>query len=175
MYKYIIHEDSVPLNNNNVIQEDTYEWALKSWSQCSRPCAGGNVYTLLGYSNIFPSAALPLTTGIFTFGNLQWLSLLRWMRDFVLPSQIVQRLLKAGSLHYTPCFSFILSTFQDSNTLNMGVVKKVTAKWCTEATVTSTRNPNLFAGCVTYRTVHSHSKLILHFFLTPNHNNGYLQ
>lgn len=41
MYKYIIHEDSVPINNNNVIQEDTYEWALKSWSQCSRPCAGG--------------------------------------------------------------------------------------------------------------------------------------
>lgn len=41
MYKYIIHEDSVPVNNNNVIQEDTYEWALKSWSQCSRPCAGG--------------------------------------------------------------------------------------------------------------------------------------
>lgn len=42
MYKYIIHEDSVPVNNNNVIQEDTYEWALKSWSPCSKPCAGGN-------------------------------------------------------------------------------------------------------------------------------------
>lgn len=41
MYKYIIHEDSVPVNNNNVIQEDTYEWALKSWSPCSKPCAGG--------------------------------------------------------------------------------------------------------------------------------------
>ncbi|XP_077087673.1 A disintegrin and metalloproteinase with thrombospondin motifs 3 isoform X5 [Siphateles boraxobius] len=48
MYKYIIHEDSVPLNNNNVIQEDTYEWALKSWSQCSRPCAGGFQYTKYG-------------------------------------------------------------------------------------------------------------------------------
>ncbi|KAK9974429.1 hypothetical protein ABG768_022529 [Culter alburnus] len=48
MYKYIIHEDSVPLNNNNVIQEDTYEWALKSWSQCSKPCAGGFQYTKYG-------------------------------------------------------------------------------------------------------------------------------
>ncbi|XP_051525659.1 A disintegrin and metalloproteinase with thrombospondin motifs 3-like [Myxocyprinus asiaticus] len=48
MYKYIIHEDSVPINNNNVIQEDMYEWALKSWSQCSRPCAGGFQYTKYG-------------------------------------------------------------------------------------------------------------------------------
>uniref|UniRef100_W5KYR4 ADAM metallopeptidase with thrombospondin type 1 motif, 3 n=1 Tax=Astyanax mexicanus TaxID=7994 RepID=W5KYR4_ASTMX len=48
MYKYIIHEDSVPINNNNVIQEDTYEWALKSWSQCSRPCDGGYQYTKYG-------------------------------------------------------------------------------------------------------------------------------
>ncbi|XP_028824055.1 A disintegrin and metalloproteinase with thrombospondin motifs 3 isoform X3 [Denticeps clupeoides] len=48
MYKYIIHEDSVPLNNNNVIQEDTYEWALKSWSPCSRPCSGGFQYTKYG-------------------------------------------------------------------------------------------------------------------------------
>ncbi|XP_076587854.1 A disintegrin and metalloproteinase with thrombospondin motifs 3 [Chaetodon auriga] len=48
MYKYIIHEDSVPVNNNNVIQEDTYEWALKSWSPCSKPCAGGFQYTKYG-------------------------------------------------------------------------------------------------------------------------------
>ncbi|XP_055080258.1 A disintegrin and metalloproteinase with thrombospondin motifs 3 isoform X1 [Periophthalmus magnuspinnatus] len=48
MYKYIIHEDSVPINNNNVIQEDTYEWALKSWSQCSKACAGGYQYTKYG-------------------------------------------------------------------------------------------------------------------------------
>ncbi|XP_075903170.1 A disintegrin and metalloproteinase with thrombospondin motifs 3 isoform X2 [Nelusetta ayraudi] len=47
-YKYIIHEDSVPVNNNNVIQEDTYEWALKSWSPCSKPCAGGYQYTKYG-------------------------------------------------------------------------------------------------------------------------------
>uniref|UniRef100_A0A8C4ZHR6 ADAM metallopeptidase with thrombospondin type 1 motif, 3 n=1 Tax=Gadus morhua TaxID=8049 RepID=A0A8C4ZHR6_GADMO len=48
MYKYIIHEDSVPINNNNVILEDTYEWALKSWSPCSKPCAGGFQYTKYG-------------------------------------------------------------------------------------------------------------------------------
>ncbi|XP_072243441.1 A disintegrin and metalloproteinase with thrombospondin motifs 3 [Leuresthes tenuis] len=48
MYKYIIHEDSVPVNNNNVIQEDSYEWALKSWSPCSKPCAGGFQYTKYG-------------------------------------------------------------------------------------------------------------------------------
>ncbi|KAF3851431.1 hypothetical protein F7725_013203 [Dissostichus mawsoni] len=48
MYKYIIHEDSVPVNNNNVIQEETFEWALKSWSPCSKPCAGGFQYTKYG-------------------------------------------------------------------------------------------------------------------------------
>ncbi|XP_023614428.1 A disintegrin and metalloproteinase with thrombospondin motifs 3 [Myotis lucifugus] len=50
-YKYIIHEDSAPtINNNNVIQEelDTFEWALKSWSQCSKPCGGGFQYTKYG-------------------------------------------------------------------------------------------------------------------------------
>ncbi|XP_056423957.1 A disintegrin and metalloproteinase with thrombospondin motifs 3 isoform X2 [Hyla sarda] len=50
-YKYIIHEDSLPsIHNNNVLQEelDTYEWALKSWSQCSKPCGGGFQYTKYG-------------------------------------------------------------------------------------------------------------------------------
>ncbi|XP_053559303.1 A disintegrin and metalloproteinase with thrombospondin motifs 3 [Bombina bombina] len=50
-YKYIIHEDSVPtINNNNVLQDelDTFEWALKSWSQCSKPCGGGFQYTKYG-------------------------------------------------------------------------------------------------------------------------------
>lgn len=43
-YKYIIHEDLLPLiTNNNVLlaELDTYEWALKSWSQCSKACGGG--------------------------------------------------------------------------------------------------------------------------------------
>ncbi|XP_024113882.2 A disintegrin and metalloproteinase with thrombospondin motifs 3 [Oryzias melastigma] len=48
MYKYIIHEDSVPVNNNNVIQEETYEWALKNWSPCSKPCSGGFQQTKYG-------------------------------------------------------------------------------------------------------------------------------
>ncbi|XP_032863647.2 A disintegrin and metalloproteinase with thrombospondin motifs 3 isoform X2 [Tyto alba] len=50
-YKYIIHEDSVPtINSNNVLQEeiDTFEWALKSWSHCSKPCGGGFQYTKYG-------------------------------------------------------------------------------------------------------------------------------
>ncbi|KAL7982182.1 hypothetical protein Chor_001239 [Crotalus horridus] len=41
IYRYIIHEDSVPnVSSNNVLQEelDTFEWALKSWSQCSKLC-----------------------------------------------------------------------------------------------------------------------------------------
>ncbi|XP_058841007.1 A disintegrin and metalloproteinase with thrombospondin motifs 14-like isoform X4 [Acipenser ruthenus] len=51
MYKYIIHEDLLPvIGNNNVLLEemDTYEWALKSWSPCSKPCGGGIQYTKYG-------------------------------------------------------------------------------------------------------------------------------
>ncbi|ERE87225.1 A disintegrin and metalloproteinase with thrombospondin motif 14-like protein [Cricetulus griseus] len=43
-YKYVIHEDLLPLiGSNNVLLEetDTYEWALKSWSPCSKACGGG--------------------------------------------------------------------------------------------------------------------------------------
>lgn len=43
-YKYVIHEDLLPLiGSNNVLLEetDTYEWALKSWSSCSKACGGG--------------------------------------------------------------------------------------------------------------------------------------
>ncbi|XP_042624120.1 A disintegrin and metalloproteinase with thrombospondin motifs 14 isoform X1 [Cyprinus carpio] len=50
-YKYIIHEDLLPvITNNNVLlaELDTYEWALKSWSQCSKPCGGGVQYTKYG-------------------------------------------------------------------------------------------------------------------------------
>ncbi|XP_038660384.1 A disintegrin and metalloproteinase with thrombospondin motifs 3 isoform X1 [Scyliorhinus canicula] len=50
-YNYIIHEDSLPtISNNNVLQEDVhaFEWALKSWSQCSKPCDGGFQYTKYG-------------------------------------------------------------------------------------------------------------------------------
>ncbi|XP_063314735.1 A disintegrin and metalloproteinase with thrombospondin motifs 3 isoform X1 [Pelobates fuscus] len=50
-YKYIIHEDSVPtISNNNVLQDeaDTFEWALKSWSQCSKACGGGFQFTKYG-------------------------------------------------------------------------------------------------------------------------------
>ncbi|KAH0629818.1 hypothetical protein JD844_012218, partial [Phrynosoma platyrhinos] len=39
---YMIHEDSLNVDNNNVLEDSvTYEWALKKWSQCSKPCGGG--------------------------------------------------------------------------------------------------------------------------------------
>ncbi|NWV35053.1 ATS2 metalloproteinase, partial [Grantiella picta] len=49
-YKYMIHEDSLNVDNNNVLEEDSvaYEWALKKWSQCSKPCGGGNQFTKYG-------------------------------------------------------------------------------------------------------------------------------
>nr|XP_036854879.1 A disintegrin and metalloproteinase with thrombospondin motifs 14 isoform X2 [Manis javanica] len=50
-YKYIIHEDLLPLiGSNNVLLEetDTYEWALKSWAPCTKPCGGGIQFTKYG-------------------------------------------------------------------------------------------------------------------------------
>ncbi|XP_011782894.1 PREDICTED: A disintegrin and metalloproteinase with thrombospondin motifs 14 isoform X1 [Colobus angolensis palliatus] len=50
-YKYIIHEDLLPLiGSNNVLLEemDTYEWALKSWAPCSKACGGGIQFTKYG-------------------------------------------------------------------------------------------------------------------------------
>lgn len=42
-YKYIIHDGLLSSVDSNLVQEDTifYEWALKKWSQCSKPCGGG--------------------------------------------------------------------------------------------------------------------------------------
>uniref|UniRef100_A0A4X2LBK7 ADAM metallopeptidase with thrombospondin type 1 motif 14 n=1 Tax=Vombatus ursinus TaxID=29139 RepID=A0A4X2LBK7_VOMUR len=51
IYKYVIHEDLLPLiGSNNVLLEETesYEWALKSWSPCSKTCGGGVQYTKYG-------------------------------------------------------------------------------------------------------------------------------
>ncbi|OWK07533.1 ADAMTS14 [Cervus elaphus hippelaphus] len=50
-YKYIIHEDLLPLiGSNNVLLEetDTYEWALKSWALCTKACGGGIQFTKYG-------------------------------------------------------------------------------------------------------------------------------
>ncbi|XP_076994271.1 A disintegrin and metalloproteinase with thrombospondin motifs 2 [Tamandua tetradactyla] len=49
-YKYMIHEDSLNVDGNNVLEEDAvaYEWALKKWSPCSRPCGGGSQFTKYG-------------------------------------------------------------------------------------------------------------------------------
>lgn len=42
-YKYMIHEDSLNVDGNNVLEDNSvgYEWALKKWSPCSKPCGGG--------------------------------------------------------------------------------------------------------------------------------------
>ncbi|XP_077634623.1 A disintegrin and metalloproteinase with thrombospondin motifs 14, partial [Crocuta crocuta] len=50
-YKYIIHEDLLPLiGSNNVLLEetDTYEWALKNWAPCTKACGGGIQFTKYG-------------------------------------------------------------------------------------------------------------------------------
>jgi len=55
MYRYIIHEDLLPMiGNNNVLLEemDSYEWALKSWSQCSKACGGGSFPFVAGYTMV---------------------------------------------------------------------------------------------------------------------------
>lgn len=42
-YKYMIHKDSLDVDDNRVLEDDSagYEWALKKWSPCSKPCGGG--------------------------------------------------------------------------------------------------------------------------------------
>uniref|UniRef100_A0A8C7K273 ADAM metallopeptidase with thrombospondin type 1 motif 2 n=1 Tax=Oncorhynchus kisutch TaxID=8019 RepID=A0A8C7K273_ONCKI len=49
-YKYILHEKLQSSIESNLVQEDTayFEWALKKWSQCSKPCGGGKQYTRFG-------------------------------------------------------------------------------------------------------------------------------
>ncbi|KAM6907099.1 A disintegrin and metalloproteinase with thrombospondin motifs 2-like [Xenentodon cancila] len=49
-YKYIIHDHLRSSLDSNLVQEDSifYEWALKKWSHCSKPCGGGKQYTRFG-------------------------------------------------------------------------------------------------------------------------------
>ncbi|XP_029074048.1 A disintegrin and metalloproteinase with thrombospondin motifs 2 [Monodon monoceros] len=49
-YKYMIHEDSLNVDGNNVLEDNSvgYEWALKKWSPCSKPCGGGSQFTKYG-------------------------------------------------------------------------------------------------------------------------------
>ncbi|XP_023393506.1 A disintegrin and metalloproteinase with thrombospondin motifs 2 [Pteropus vampyrus] len=49
-YKYMIHEDSLNVDDNQVLEDDSagYEWALKKWSPCSKPCGGGSQFTKYG-------------------------------------------------------------------------------------------------------------------------------
>ncbi|KAM6984252.1 A disintegrin and metalloproteinase with thrombospondin motifs 2-like [Tautogolabrus adspersus] len=49
-YKYIIQDRLWSSLESNLLQEDAifYEWALKKWSHCSKPCGGGKQYTRFG-------------------------------------------------------------------------------------------------------------------------------
>ncbi|XP_026540931.1 A disintegrin and metalloproteinase with thrombospondin motifs 2 [Notechis scutatus] len=48
-YKFMIHEDSLNVDDNNVLKDLVpYEWALKKWTQCSKPCGGGYQFTKYG-------------------------------------------------------------------------------------------------------------------------------
>uniref|UniRef100_A0A3P9KVA9 ADAM metallopeptidase with thrombospondin type 1 motif, 2 n=1 Tax=Oryzias latipes TaxID=8090 RepID=A0A3P9KVA9_ORYLA len=49
-YKYIIQNQLWSSLDSNLVQEDPifYEWALKKWSHCSKPCGGGKQYTRFG-------------------------------------------------------------------------------------------------------------------------------
>ncbi|CAK6982797.1 LOW QUALITY PROTEIN: A disintegrin and metalloproteinase with thrombospondin motifs 2-like [Scomber scombrus] len=49
-YKYIIQDRLRSSLESNLLQEDAvfYEWALKKWSHCSKPCGGGKQYTRFG-------------------------------------------------------------------------------------------------------------------------------
>ncbi|GCB71045.1 hypothetical protein scyTo_0010914 [Scyliorhinus torazame] len=61
MYKYVIHEDLLPvIGNNNVLLEETeiYEWALKSWSQCSKACGGVTIHVARATASLLLSLLL---------------------------------------------------------------------------------------------------------------------
>ncbi|XP_032364423.1 A disintegrin and metalloproteinase with thrombospondin motifs 2, partial [Etheostoma spectabile] len=49
-YKYVIQDGLRSSLESNLLQEDAvfYEWALKKWSACSKPCGGGKQYTRFG-------------------------------------------------------------------------------------------------------------------------------
>ncbi|XP_049449163.1 A disintegrin and metalloproteinase with thrombospondin motifs 2 [Epinephelus fuscoguttatus] len=49
-YKYVIQDRLRSSLESNLVQEDAifYEWALKKWSHCSKPCGGGKQYTRFG-------------------------------------------------------------------------------------------------------------------------------
>ncbi|XP_051537327.1 A disintegrin and metalloproteinase with thrombospondin motifs 2-like [Myxocyprinus asiaticus] len=49
-YKYILAEDPLSSMENTLPQDDTvyFEWALRKWSHCSKPCSGGKQYTRFG-------------------------------------------------------------------------------------------------------------------------------
>ncbi|XP_030638921.1 A disintegrin and metalloproteinase with thrombospondin motifs 2 [Chanos chanos] len=49
-YKYVLQEEPQNSMENSLPHEDTayFEWALRKWSHCSKPCGGGKQYTRFG-------------------------------------------------------------------------------------------------------------------------------
>ncbi|KAF7206779.1 A disintegrin and metalloproteinase with thrombospondin motifs 2-like, partial [Nothobranchius furzeri] len=49
-YKYIIQDGVQSSLESNLLEEDSvlYDWALRKWSHCSKPCGGGTQYTRFG-------------------------------------------------------------------------------------------------------------------------------
>lgn len=76
-YKYMIHEDSLNVNDNNVLEDHAlgHEWALKKWSPCSKPCGGGEALLggQWGCSRIMDGSGSWVPSG-----GLGWRSLLGW-------------------------------------------------------------------------------------------------
>ncbi|KAJ4919213.1 hypothetical protein JOQ06_007855 [Pogonophryne albipinna] len=89
-YKYIIPDGLQSSLESNLLQEDAifYEWALKKWSQCSKPCGGGKQYTRFGCrrkadgemvqrtfcSNINKPRAISRTCNTETCSSLRWVT-----------------------------------------------------------------------------------------------------
>lgn len=86
MYRYIIHEDLLPMiGNNNVLLEemDSYEWALKSWSQCSKACGGGTFPFIAAYS-AFLGRCWGTSGSMGAFGSVSGLETCRcWFKVFL--------------------------------------------------------------------------------------------
>ncbi|XP_076835506.1 LOW QUALITY PROTEIN: A disintegrin and metalloproteinase with thrombospondin motifs 2 [Brachyhypopomus gauderio] len=49
-YRYVLPEDTESSMENSLPPDDTayFEWALRKWSHCSKPCGGGKQYTRFG-------------------------------------------------------------------------------------------------------------------------------
>lgn len=71
-YKYILPEDPSSSMENSLPQDDVvyFEWALKKWSHCSKPCGGGTLHKKLNI-NVFEQCCLSRVCMAVCFSPLQ--------------------------------------------------------------------------------------------------------